>query len=71
MVVGARILTPRRAQRVHLFEDVGDQRRQLRHRFEIPLDLAEEITGFRLDQMGFDDDIPLFNALELTRVEEA
>ncbi len=39
--------------------------------FEIPLDLAEEITGFRHDQMGFDDDIPLFNALELTRVEEA
>jgi hypothetical protein len=32
--------------------------------FDIPLDLAAEITGFRHDEMGFDDDIPLFTALE-------
>jgi hypothetical protein len=38
--------------------------------FELPLDLAEEITGFRHDQMGFDDDIPVFNALEPIRFAE-
>ena len=32
--------------------------------FDIPLDLAAEITGFRHDEMGFDDDIPPFTALE-------
>ena len=32
--------------------------------FDIPLDLAAEITGFRHDEMGFDDDIPAFTALE-------
>lgn len=32
--------------------------------FELPLDLAEEITGFRHDQVGFDEDIPVFNVLE-------
>lgn len=32
--------------------------------FELPLDLAEEITGFRHDQAGFDEDIPVFNVLE-------
>ena len=34
------------------------------HVFDIPLDLAAEITGFRHDEMGFDDDIPPFTALE-------
>lgn len=38
--------------------------------FELPLDLAEEITGFRHDQMGFDDDIPVFNALEPIHLAE-
>jgi hypothetical protein len=32
--------------------------------FDIPLDLAAEITGFRHDEMGFDDDIAPFTVLE-------
>lgn len=32
--------------------------------FDIPLDLAAEITGFRHDEMGFDDDIEPFTVLE-------
>ncbi|MEY2757734.1 MAG: hypothetical protein RIR33_1512 [Pseudomonadota bacterium] len=36
--------------------------------FDIPLDLAAEITGFRHDEMGFDDDIPPFTVLERTHV---
>lgn len=32
--------------------------------FDIPLDLAAELTGFRHDEMGFDDDIPPFTVLE-------
>lgn len=39
--------------------------------FDIPLDLAEDITGFRHDALGFDEDIPLFNVLERTRIAEA
>lgn len=38
--------------------------------FDIPLDLAAEITGFRHDEMGFDDDIPPFNALERIHLAE-
>jgi hypothetical protein len=36
--------------------------------FDIPLDLAAELTGFRHDEMGFDDDIPPFTALERTHL---
>lgn len=36
--------------------------------FDIPLDLAAEITGFRHDEMGFDDDIPPFTALERVHI---
>lgn len=36
--------------------------------FDIPLDLAAELTGFRHDEMGFDDDIPPFTALERTHI---
>lgn len=32
--------------------------------FDIPLDLAAEITGFRHDELGFDDDIEPFTVLE-------
>lgn len=32
--------------------------------FDIPLDLAAEITGFRHDELGFDDDIAPFTVLE-------
>lgn len=32
--------------------------------FDIPLDLAAEVTGFRHDEMGFDDDIEPFTVLE-------
>lgn len=32
--------------------------------YDIPLDLAADLTGFRHDEMGFDDDIPPFTALE-------
>jgi hypothetical protein len=38
--------------------------------FELPLDLAEEITGFRHDQIGFDEDIPVFNVLEPIHIAE-
>jgi len=38
--------------------------------FDIPLDLAAEITGFRHDEMGFDDDIPPFTALERVHIAE-
>jgi hypothetical protein len=38
--------------------------------FELPLDLAEEITGFRHDQIGFDEDIPVFNVLEPIHLTE-
>jgi hypothetical protein len=38
--------------------------------FDIPLDLAAEITGFRHDEMGFDDEIPPFNALERIHLAE-
>jgi|JI10StandDraft_1071094.scaffolds.fasta_scaffold65867_4 hypothetical protein len=36
--------------------------------FEVPLDLAEDITGFRHDEMGFDDEIPPFTILERVHV---
>jgi hypothetical protein len=36
--------------------------------FDIPLDLAAELTGFRHDEMGFDDDIPPFTALERVHI---
>ncbi|MDP3736109.1 MAG: hypothetical protein Q8R02_01890 [Hyphomonadaceae bacterium] len=39
--------------------------------YDIPLDLAEDITGFRHDALGFDEDIPVFNVLERTRIAEA
>jgi hypothetical protein len=32
--------------------------------FDIPLDLAADITGFRHDEMGFDDEIEPFTVLE-------
>ena len=32
--------------------------------FDIPIDLAAEITGFRHDELGFDDDIEPFTVLE-------
>ena len=32
--------------------------------FDIPLDLAAELTGFRHDELGFDDDIEPFTVLE-------
>ena len=32
--------------------------------FDIPLDLAAEVTGFRHDELGFDDEIEPFMALE-------
>ena len=38
--------------------------------YDIPLDLAEDITGFRHDALGFDEDIPVFNVLERIRVAE-
>ncbi|MEQ1783693.1 MAG: hypothetical protein ABMA14_20240 [Hyphomonadaceae bacterium] len=38
--------------------------------FDIPLDVAAEITGFRHDEMGFDDDIPPFTALERIHIAE-
>jgi len=38
--------------------------------FDIPLDLAAEITGFRHDELGFDDDIPPFSILERTHIAE-
>jgi hypothetical protein len=38
--------------------------------FELPLDLAEEITGFRHDQLGFDEEIPVFNVLEPIHIAE-
>lgn len=38
--------------------------------FDIPLDLAAEVTGFRHDEMGFDDDIPPFTALERIHISE-
>lgn len=38
--------------------------------FDIPLDLAAELTGFRHDEMGFDDDIPPFTALERVHITE-
>lgn len=39
--------------------------------FDIPLDIAAEITGFRHDEMGFDDDIPPFTALERIHIAGA
>ncbi|MDP3494145.1 MAG: hypothetical protein Q8R82_13625 [Hyphomonadaceae bacterium] len=36
--------------------------------FDIPLNLAEDITGFRHDEMGFDDEIPPFTILERVHV---
>ena len=39
--------------------------------FDIPLDLAEDVTGFRHDALGFDEDIPVFSVLERTRIAEA
>lgn len=39
--------------------------------YDIPLDIAEDITGFRHDALGFDEDIPVFNLLERTRIAEA
>ncbi len=38
------------------------------HVFDIPLDLAAEVTGFRHDEMGFDDDIAPFTALERVHI---
>jgi len=38
--------------------------------FDIPLDLAADLTGFRHDEMGFDDDIPPFTALERIHIAE-
>lgn len=38
------------------------------HVFDIPLDLAAEVTGFRHDEMGFDDDIEQFTALERVHI---
>jgi hypothetical protein len=48
----------------------GDEEGETDLVFELPLDLAEEITGFRHDQLGFDDDIPVFNVLEPIHFEE-
>ena len=36
--------------------------------FDLPLDLAAEVTGFRHDEMGFDDDIEPFTALERVHI---
>jgi hypothetical protein len=36
--------------------------------FDIPLNLAEDITGFRHDEMGFDDEIPPFTILERVHI---
>jgi hypothetical protein len=38
--------------------------------FDMPLDLAAELTGFRHDELGFDDDITAFTALEYIRMAE-
>lgn len=36
--------------------------------FDLPLDLAAEITGFRHDELGFDDELGPFNALERVHI---
>ncbi len=36
--------------------------------FDLPLDLAAEVTGFRHDEMGFDDDVEPFTALERVHI---
>ncbi len=36
--------------------------------FDIPLDLAAEVTGFRHDELGFDDEIEPFTALERVHI---
>ncbi|RYZ15060.1 MAG: hypothetical protein EON61_01090 [Alphaproteobacteria bacterium] len=38
------------------------------HVFDIPLDLAADVTGFRHDELGFDDDIGPFTALERVHI---
>ncbi|HOY79264.1 MAG TPA: hypothetical protein PLN33_15720 [Hyphomonadaceae bacterium] len=38
------------------------------HVFDIPLDLAADVTGFRHDEIGFDDDIGPFTALERVHI---
>lgn len=38
--------------------------------FDIPLDLAAEVTGFRHDEMGFDEDVGPFTALERTHIAD-
>ena len=44
----------------HAHEVVGEEAARAHQ----PLDLAAELTGFRHDEMGFDDDIPPFTVLE-------
>ena len=39
--------------------------------FDIPINLAEDLTGFRHDEMGFDDDIPPFTILERVHLSES
>jgi hypothetical protein len=36
--------------------------------FDLPLDLAAEVTGFRHDELGFDDDIEPFTVLERVHI---
>ncbi len=48
--------------------DGEDEGEEVNFVFDIPLDLAAEITGFRHDELGFDDDIPPFTILERTHI---
>lgn len=36
--------------------------------FDVPLDLAAEVTGFRHDELGFDDDVAPFTVLERVHI---
>lgn len=50
--------------------DAKDEGGDVNFVYDIPLDLAAEITGFRHDELGFDDDIPPLTILERTHIAE-
>ncbi len=57
-----------RREMAELEAEVAAQGGEFDAAFEVPLDLAEDITGFRHDEIGFDDEIPPFTILERVHV---
>jgi len=57
-----------RREMTELEAEVAAQGGEFDAAFEVPLDLAEDITGFRHDEIGFDDEMPPFTILERVHV---